>query len=828
MARTSMVCFPKCVAIVLLLSAASFAQTFARDRVRGPVDDSQMSIVAGNVHGFAKPEFDQGRADGNMKINRAAIVFKPSTAQQSALEALLASQQNRTSSNYHKWLTPEQYADRFGMTRSDLAKVSTWLQSKGLTVDETARGRNRVFFTGTVAQIEDTFRTEIHRYVLDSESHFANATELSVPAAFADTVLSFGNLNDFHPKPRLRVAKPHFTSSISGNHFVAPADFATIYGLSGLNKLYSSGLDGTGETIAVVGDSAINLSDIDAFRSASNLPKNEPQTIVVSGTGTPTHNGDEVEADLDLEWSGAVAKGANIIYVLVGPNANGGAFDALTFAIDNKVAPVISNSFGLCEADMGTANAQATQVSVQQAIAQGQTITSPTGDAGAADCDGDLPTTPAVATLGLAVDTPASIPEITGVGGSEFMGDAEGGVPPVNTQYWNAGNDAGGGSATGYIPEMVWNDTAASVKAGQGIAAGGGGASTIFGKPTWQTGTGVPNDNARDVPDISLNASNFHDPYLICSQAFFTSNNSTTTSCTNGFRASDNSLAAVGGTSAGAPTFAGILAIINQATRAAKPSGQGNVNPELYSLAKTTPTAFHDITTGTNSVPCSPGTPSTAPVALRCPSSGQFASYNAGVGYDQATGLGSIDANNLVRAWPNFSSTPDFAVGGTAVNVSAPGQSGASTVTVTAMNAFGGTVNLSFTPCSAMAEITCSLSASSVSVNNSGATATLSVSTIAPSALAKASPQVGSGAGWFASGGGALLAGFFVMGAPSRRRSGLLGILFLTLVAAGISCGGGSSSHTSNPGTPAGTYTIAVTATSGSLTHTTNVAITVQ
>ncbi len=174
----------------------------------------------------------------------------------------------------------------------------------------------------------------------------------------------------------------------------------------------------------MVGDSAINLSDIDAFRSASNLPKNEPQTIVVSGTGTPTHNGDEVEADLDLEWSGAVAKGANIIYVLVGPNANGGAFDALTFAIDNKVAPVISNSFGLCEADMGTANAQATQVSVQQAIAQGQTITSPTGDAGAADCDGDLPTTPAVATLGLAVDTPASIPEVTGVGGSEFMGDA--------------------------------------------------------------------------------------------------------------------------------------------------------------------------------------------------------------------------------------------------------------------------------------------------------------------------------------------------------------------------------------------------------------------
>jgi subtilase family serine protease len=827
MARTSMVCFPKCVAIVLLLSAAvSFAQTFARDRVRGPVDESQMSIVAGNVHAFAKPEFDQGRADGNMKINRAAIVFKPSPAQQSALEALLASQQDRTSSNYHKWLTPEQYADRFGMTRNDLAKVAAWLRSKGLTVNETARGRNRVFFTGTVAQIEDTFRTEIHRYALDGEPHFANATELSVPAALADTVLSFGNLNDFRPKPRLRVAKPDFTSNISGNHLVAPGDFATIYDLG---PLYAAGLDGTGETIAVVGDSAINLSDIDAFRSASNLPKNEPQTIVVSGTGTPTHNGDEVEADLDLEWTGAVAKGANIIYVLVGPNANGGAFDALTFAIDNKVAPVISNSFGLCEADMGTANTQATQVSVRQAIAQGQTITSPAGDAGAADCDGDLPTTPAVATLGLAVDVPASIPEVTGVGGSEFnpMLDPKATQDPNNsacylaTAFWSGScSPTSGPSALSYIPEVVWNDTAASVALGHGIDAGGGGASTIFPRPAWQTGTGQ-----RQVPDISLNASNFHDPYLICSQAFFTSNNSTATSCTSGFRASDNSLAAAGGTSVGAPTFAGILAIINQATRAAKPSGEGNVNPELYSLAANLPKAFHDITAGSNSVPCTAGTPN-------CPSGAnpQLPCCNATIGYDEASGLGSIDANILIRNWPNFSSAPDFAVGGSAVNLSAPGQSGASTVTVTAMSGFSGTVNLSFTPCSTTAEITCSLSASSVSVNNSSTTATLSVSTIAPSALAKASPQVSPGLGWFASGGGALLAGFFVMGAPSRRRrwSGLFGILFLTLVAAGISCGGGSSSHTSKPGTPAGTYTIAVTATSGSLTHTTNVAITVQ
>jgi subtilase family serine protease len=814
MARTSVVFFPKCVAIFLLLSAAaaSFAQTIAQDRVRGPIDDGQMSILPGNVHGLARPEFDQGRADGSMKINRAAVVFKPSPAQQNALETLLAQQQDRTSSNYHKWLTAEQYADRFGMTQNDLAKVSAWLQSKGLTVNETARGRNRVFFSGTVSQIEETFRTEIHRYQLDGESHFANATELSVPAAIADTVSSVGNLNDFRPKPRARRVDARFTSSISGNHFLVPDDFATIYDLK---ALYASGFDGTGQTIAVVGDSAVTLSDIDTFRSLSGLPANEPQIITVAGTGTPTHNGDEMEADLDLEWSGAVAKGANIVFVLVGPNANGGAFDALTFAIDNKVAPIVSNSFGLCEADMGTANAQATRVSVQQANSQGQTITSPAGDAGAADCDGDLQTTPAVASLGLAVDAPASIPEVTGVGGSEFMGDLGGGIPPVTTPYWNAGNNTDMGSALSYIPEMGWNDTTESGT----LAATGGGKSAIFTKPSWQT-TKTPSDGARDVPDVALNASNFHDSYLFCSPPAVSTDPHP---CTNGFRDSNSNLDAVGGTSAGAPTFAGILAILNQATQS---KGLGNVNPTLYT---TLGSAFHDITKGNNQVPCtagSPNCPSTTPAGCSVPCIG----YTAAVGYDLVTGLGSVDGNNLVRSWPSFSASHDFAVGSTAVNLSSPGQSGASTITVTAMNGFSGTVNLSFAPCSTTAEITCSLSASSVSVNGSSATASLSVATSAPSALAKVSPQGRPGIGWFAASGGALLAGFFVMGVPSRRKrwSGLLGILFLTLVAAGISCGGGGSSHSSNPGTPAGTYTIAVTATSGSLTHTSNVVVTVQ
>jgi subtilase family serine protease len=388
--------------------------------------------------------------------------------------------------------------------------------------------------------------------------------------------------------------------------------------------------------------------------------------------------------------------------------------------------------------------------------------------------------------------------------------------------FWSAANNANSGSALKYIPEMGWND---SPTTGTGLSpdlsAGGGGASTVFGKPGFQTMfVTTPADNKRDVPDISLSASADHDGYLICTGG----------SCANSFRV-------VGGTSAGPPTFAGILAIINQASTPANPLGQGNVNPTLYKLAQTVPGAFNEIATGSNRVPCragSPNCPSTPPPGCTVPCIG----FAAGTGYDQVAGLGSIVANILVTKWPTFSGASDFAVGGTAVNLSAPGQSGSSTITVQAMNGFSsGTVNLSLTTaCSSTAFITCTLSPSSVSVtSDSSATATLSVTTMAPHALAGTSAKAlrPAGIGWITASSGALLAGFFLMGVPSRRRrwSGLMGLLFLTFVAAGISCGGGS--RTPPPltgGTPPGTYTVAVTAadSSGSPTHTTNVTITVQ
>jgi subtilase family serine protease len=382
--------------------------------------------------------------------------------------------------------------------------------------------------------------------------------------------------------------------------------------------------------------------------------------LLVPGTGTSTRcSGDEGESDLDVEWSGGVAKNASITLVYAGlasgdtcTNRQFGAFDALQYAIDQNLAPIISNSYGNCEsASFGIplAQAQTMQGWIQQANTQGQTVMSASGDSGAADCDYQVTS----AKDGLAVDIPAAIPEVTAMGGTEFDGDAEGGTA-VNgnvptTQYWTG--TTGGvdviSSARSYIPEMGWNDTANSGNTGGDLVASGGGASIFFSKPTWQTGAGVPNDNKRDVPDLALNASPIHDPYLFCSEDG--ASGAIQASCTSGFRTgSGGDLTAVGGTSAAAPTFAGILALMEQylvSNSFQTTPGVGNANPNLYYIAANNPTAMNDVTTGSNVVPCTEG-------SIGCPSASPFQyGFEAGAGYDQVTGLGSVNANALATAW---------------------------------------------------------------------------------------------------------------------------------------------------------------------------------
>jgi len=491
-------------------------------------------------------------------------------------------------------------------------KIVGWLRAQGFVIEDVAPSRQWITFAGNARQVESAFKTEIHHYVVNGISHYANATEPAVPDALADVVLGLQSLHNFRVKPRYQSRKAKFTSSISGNHFLVPDDLTTMYDIK---KAYSTGIDGTGQSIAVMGQTDILLSDIQTFRSLSGLAANDPSVILVPGSDDPGINNDDLtEADLDLEWAGAAAPNAQIIYV----NSNNGVFDSLLYAIDQNLAPIISISYGDCESHFTAADLNILRTVTQQANAQGITIAASAGDAGAADCDGSIDGRQ-IARLGPSVDVPASLPYVTGIGGTTLFDVGN---------YWTRTNNGKNGSALSYIPEVAWNDTL--IFRQSGLVAGGGGRSSVFPKPSWQVGRGVPRDNARDVPDVSLAAS-MHVGYLICSAG----------SCVNGFRASDDSLTVIGGTSVGAPVFAGIIALLDQKLN----SAQGNVNPGLYVVASAAPGAFHDIVHGANWLPCQPGSPGCSHGVI---------GYTATRGYDLATGLGSIDVFKLLTAWPSL------------------------------------------------------------------------------------------------------------------------------------------------------------------------------
>ncbi len=582
-----------------VLTATLYGQP---DRIRARIDGSRAVVLADHVPPRARPEFDQGPVAASFPMPAVTIYLKSSRSQQTSLQQLLASQQNPASADFHKWLTPEQYADRFGASQNDVNRITAWLQSQGLRVQRVARSRTWIEFSGTARQVENALHTQIHQYLQDGELHYANSTDPSIPAALSDVALGLRGLNNYRLKPRgrVRALAPRDTTG-GGDHQMAPDDFATIYDVA---PLYTAGINGTGQKLVVIGQTDINLSDIQAFRRKFNLPAMDPKVILVKGQTDPgVSQTDLPEADLDVEWSGAVARNAEIIFV-----NSSDVFTSLQDAVDQVYAPVITMSYGLCEGS-DLVDLPAERQTAQQANAEGITWLNAAGDNGAADCE-DVNAT--IAQDGLAVDAPASVPEITAMGGTEFN---EG-----NGSYWGSTNTANGASALSYIPEMVWNDTSL----GGGLAAGGGGVSIFFPKPVWQTGPGVPNNSFRNVPDLSLASSPDHDGYFVYT---------------------GGSLQIYGGTSMAAPTMAGIVTLLNQylvSTGAQQQAGLGNINPTLYRMAQNSPGAFHRVPVGDNSVPCVIGSPDCTTGTI---------GYNAGPSYDQASGLGSPDAYNLVHQW---------------------------------------------------------------------------------------------------------------------------------------------------------------------------------
>jgi subtilase family serine protease len=621
------------IASVIVMTACP-ARAAVQSRIVSAISNSERTPVSGEIHPLAKAQYNRGSVDAGMQMQGLTINFKPTAAQEAALTALLQAQQNPTSPEYHKWLTPVQFGQEFGMSQQDIAKVSAWLQAQGFTVDSVAPSMNSIHFSGTAAQVEAAFQTQLDNFVVDGETHFANTANPSVPTAFAGTVLSVRGLNNFRPQAHVRassntvpVSNPHYTNTGSSgtSYYLAPDDFTTIYDVK---ALYNAGYDGTGESIAIVGQSAVYQQDITDFRSSFGLSaSNLPTMVLVPNSGASTVvSGDLSESELDLEWSGAVARNASIYFIYTGNNSNYSVFDSIqyaiqTYTVNGAVVPIISSSYGSCEANYAVSDFATLESWFKQANSQGQTVISASGDSGAADCDYHATS----ATQGLEVDYPASSQYVTGLGGTEFNEGSNA------SAYWSSNNNSSSGSALSYIPEQAWDDTptAAAATLYKGLSAGGGGASKQFSKPSWQAGApNIPADGMRDVPDIALSASANHDGYLTCID--------------NGCSGS-SSYSVYGGTSVAAPTFAGILALIEQKLG----SPQGNINPTLYAAASNASTyasAFHDVTVGSNKVPCTSG-------STDCPSGTSSIGFNAVTGYDQATGLGSVNAFNLASAF---------------------------------------------------------------------------------------------------------------------------------------------------------------------------------
>jgi len=605
---------PNLIVLTAIVSGSLTATLSAQpDRISARIDSTRTVVLAGHVTPRARPQFDQGPLSASFPLPAVTLYFKPSASQQSGLEQLLANQQNPASADFHNWLTPEQYADRFGLSQNDVNKITAWLQSQGLAVQRVARGRAWIQFSGTAQQVQNAFHTQIHQYLENGKLNYANSTDPSIPAALSDIVLGLRGLNNYRLKPRSRARDwaPRNTTS-NGDHQIVPDDFATIYDVA---PLYTAGINGAGQKLVIVGQTDINLSDIEAFRSKFNLaPINLTQILVPQQADPGISQDDLPEADLDLEWSGSVARSANIIFVY-----SDDVSTSLQEAIDQDYAPVVSMSYGLCE-DADLVDLPTYRSWAQQGNSEGITWLAAAGDDGAADCE-DVDAV--VAQDGLAVDEPGSIPEVTSMGGTEFN---EG-----SGAYWSSTNTANGASALSYIPEMVWNDTSL----GFGLAAGGGGTSVVFSKPVWQTGPGVPNDSFRHVPDLSIASSPDHDGYVVYT---------------------GGSPQIYGGTSVAAPTMAGILTLLNQylvSSGAQKQAGLANINPTLYRMAENSPGVFHDTTVGNNSVPCVIGSPNCTSGTI---------GYNAGPGYDQASGLGSPDAYNFIHQWTNQAPTASAVV----------------------------------------------------------------------------------------------------------------------------------------------------------------------
>jgi len=871
-----------CSVASLCGSALPAQSSTAAARITSIVDESSLATLRSNVPRLARSEFDQGEADGAMQMTHVRLVLQRSAAQQAALDQYLAELQDKSSPNYHQWLTPEQFGKLYGPADADIAKLVAWLGSHGLTIETVAKGRTNIAFSGTVSQIEGAFHTSIHSFQTDDRQFYSNITDPQIPSALTPVVMGVAQLNTIRPRPHLAHASagkinpqtrrlepaeahlgndaaPELTETGPDFLYIVPGDAATIYDTPNSFNANFSGTSytGAGVKIGVGGEATITSSIVTQYRSRflgssyATAPVLNYCTTSASCSSTPSctggvgncgyaasDSGPGGEAYIDMELAGGLAPGATIYYY-----ASTDLYTGIEAAIEaNSPLDIFSLSFGGCEADNESGSGDNTQVNSwwQQAAGQGIAVTVSTGDSGSAGCDNTQTKTGkniTEATGGLGVNGLASTPYNIAVGGTDFYALTS----SAFTNYASTTNGTYYQSATKYIPESTWNDSTnpnglisanlpwvstSNCAEGANIVAGSGGVSEVYQRPLWQTGTSaVDSSGMRDLPDVSLMAGNgcYNATWAICDDETSSYNGQNIT--LNCETQSDGYwfLAGYGGTSTASPAFAGILAMVEQKTG----SRLGQAAQTLYELyngsygssCSGSNCIFHDVTEGNNSVPCTSGTGCGA-YGSKASTSDFESGYNTLTGYDLATGMGSVDAANLVNYWGTAGgATASYSLSATTPASIAPGATTSSTITVNASNDYAGTVTLTCaltSPTNLTDPPTCSVGSTTVQLTatkTSGTTAVTVYTTPASSELIY--PKL-PGKGWTGAGGGALLALLVFVGIPARRRNWrqMLGVLVVMAALGSLAgCGSSSPSNTGNQGTSSGAYTFTVTGT---------------
>ena len=684
----------KSIWLGLALAGAMVAQTAGRRAaITQAVDESRLVRLAGNTRPEATPANDLGAVADGLRLDMYLQLKRPSD-QELAARQFVESLTDKSSPNFHKWITAAQYGQRFGAADEDIATVSRWLKSHGFTVNGVPANNMTIDFSGNAGQVREALHTEIHNLDVAGERRFANMSDPQIPEALLPAVTGVVSMNNFRPRTMF-VPKGQYTVS-SRLIPVVPGDLATIYNL---NPAFAAGFTGQGQTVVVVEDTDLygGSSDWNTFRKTFGLAAQYPsgsltQVHPAPGAGgscpAPGVNGNDSEAALDVEWASAAAPNAAIVMASCSDTTNFGGFIALQNLLTNGGAlpNVVSISYGQPETDGGATFNGYINTLYQTAAAAGVSVFVSSGDSTAVGADSDA----SVAIHGVGVSSFASTIYNVAVGGTDF-GDT---ASSTSSSYWSTVNGPYYNSAKRYVREIPWNDSCAGgILAGYyGVSAaygpeslcnsrydwldtdgGSGGPSGCatgspslpevvsgtcagFAKPSWQSIFGNPSDGVRDTPDVSLFASNgFWGHYYV----FCVSDGG---SCTG----KPSTWPGAGGTSFASPIMAGIQALINQALG----SNVGNPNPVYYQIGQNeyngaaacdstagpaAGCAFNDVTQGDIVVPCAGAfncyLGGGGIGALSASSTSWQPAYATTAGWDFATGIGTVNGFNLLNAF---------------------------------------------------------------------------------------------------------------------------------------------------------------------------------